>query len=371
MKKNILIFATVFLCSNVFAQNVGIGTPAPENKLHVVDTFDVADGQSGAFINVQNATQFAPTGTLSGIRFRLDGVNAGANARYKGGIFFEKTGSFGVGKLHFLTNSLGNNNSITTTDARMTIGPDGKVGIGNSSPSLSQLEINATNNTTQLMTTVGAGQPGISHSSPLGLQTSLSFNMYYANAFRFMSNGYGANITYSPSSGIMSFTTSQTKGTPGDVAFFNSTSVAIDSNGYMGIGTSAPKAKLHVASSMVIGSSSITPATGYLLSVDGKIISEEIRVQLNTNWPDYVFQKNYSLKPLAEVENFINANNHLPGIPSAKQVADEGLMLGDMQKRVLEKVEELTLYMIQLDKENQQLKQQVAALIKQQEAQKK
>ena len=104
MNKSTSLLAGILAASvSTVAQNVGIGTPAPESKLHVVDTIDVADGSSGAFVNVHNATLFAPTGTLSGIRFRLDGVNAGANARYKGGIYFEKTGSFGVGKLHFLT----------------------------------------------------------------------------------------------------------------------------------------------------------------------------------------------------------------------------------------------------------------------------
>ena len=70
------------------------------------------------------------------------------------------------------------------------------------------------------------------------------------------------------------------------------------------------------------------------------------------------------------MEDFINYNRHLPGIPSAKQVADEGLMLGDMQKRVMEKVEELTLYIIQLNKENKLLKQQVDELIRLQNAKK-
>lgn len=364
MKKTISFFITTFFCAVAAAQNVGIGTASPESKLHVVDTVDIADGQSGAFVNIHNATQVSPTGTLSGIKFRLDGVNAGANARYKGGIFFEKTSSWGVGKLHFLTNSLGNNNSVTTADARMTIAADGKVGIGNSSPSLSQLEVYAPNNITQFSSTSGLNETGISMSSPLGNQATLSFNMRYSNGFRFMGAGYGANITYSPISGIMYFNTSQSSGNPGDVAFFNSTSVIIDSNGYMGIGTTAPKARLHVASSMVLGSSTTTPALGYILSVNGKIIAEEVRVQLDANWPDYVFHKNYRLKPLDELEDFIKSNRHLPGIPSAKQVADEGLMLGDMQKRVMEKVEELTLYIIQLNKENQLLKQQVDELMR-------
>ena len=115
---------------------------------------------------------------------------------------------------------------------------------------------------------------------------------------------------------------------------------------------------------MVIGTSSTTPATGYILSVNGKIMSEEVRVQMDANWPDYVFDNKYKLRPLKEVEQFITAKKHLPGIPSAKQVADEGLHLGDMQKRIMEKVEELTLYVIQLNKENQQLKQEVETLRK-------
>ena len=363
MKKNLLLLVLTISTGFVaMAQNVGIGNTTPETKLHVSDVFDVADGSSGAFVNVQNATQFSPVGTLAGIRFRLDGVNAGANTRYKGGIFFEKTSSFGVGKLHFLTNSLGNNTSITTADARMTIASDGKVGIGNSSPSTSQLEINGPNNISQLSTSAVSGGPGISTQVPLGISPSLSFNLYYANAYRFMGAGYGALISYSPGSGTLFFNASTTKGLSDDAAFFNTNSVAIDSNGWMGIGTSAPKAKLHVNSSMVIGSSATLPATGYLLSVNGKIISEEVRVQLDADWPDYVFNKNYRLKPLNEVEHFISANNHLPGIPSAKQVSQDGLLLGDMQKKVMEKVEELTLYIIQLDKENKQLKKELDEL---------
>lgn len=364
MKKTISFFITTFFCAVAAAQNVGIGTASPESKLHVVDTVDVADGQSGAFVNIHNATQVSPTGTLSGIKFRLDGVNAGANACYKGGIFFEKTSSWGVGKLHFLTNSLGNNNSVTTADARMTIAADGKVGIGNSSPSLSQLEVYAPTSIAQFLSSSGVNSTGISLSSPLSYSSALCFNLRYQSGYRFMGPGYGANITYNANNGTMYFSTSNTSGNPGDVALFNSASVIIDRNGYMGIGTSAPKAKLHVASSMVLGSSTTLPATGYMLSVNGKIIAEEVRVQLDANWPDYVFHKNYRLKPLDELEDFINTNRHLPGIPSAKQVADEGLMLGDMQKRVMEKVEELTLYIIQLNKENQLLKQQVDELMR-------
>lgn len=365
MKKTISTAAALIaLTFFAGAQNVGIGTPAPEEKLHIVDTVDVADGSNGALINLQNATLFSPVGTISGIRFRLDGVTSGLNSRFKGGILFEKTSSFGVGKLHFVTNNQGNNNSITTADARMTIAADGKVGIGNSSPSLGQLEINGPTTTSQIITRNSPGGAGISHAVSSGLYPTLGFNMYYNSGFRFMDQGYGAIIQYSPITGTMFFSTTQTTGAQDALGFFNANSVAIDSNGYLGIGTTAPKARLHVASSMVVGSSTTVPATGYLLSVNGKIMAEEVRVQLDADWPDYVFDKNYRLRPLTELEQFITANKHLPGIPSAGQVATEGLMVGDMQKRVMEKVEELTLYILQLNKENQELRKEIADLRK-------
>jgi len=127
--------------------------------------------------------------------------------------------------------------------------------------------------------------------------------------------------------------------------------LAIDSSGRLGIGTPLPTAPLHVTGNVVFGSGSIVPAAGYKVSVDGKVICEELRVQLNAAWPDYVFAKNYRLKSLSELENFILQNNHLPNVPSAKEVEKNGFDVGDMNKRLLEKVEELTLYVIQLKKE--------------------
>jgi hypothetical protein len=105
-----------------------------------------------------------------------------------------------------------------------------------------------------------------------------------------------------------------------------------------------------------------TPATGYLLSVNGKIISTEVRVELNVNWPDYVFNRNYKLPSLKSVEEFIAKYNRLPNIPSAEEVKKNGIELGDMNKRLLEKVEELTLYMIKQDKELETLKQKINSI---------
>lgn len=100
-----------------------------------------------------------------------------------------------------------------------------------------------------------------------------------------------------------------------------------------------------------------TPS-GYRLAVDGKVICTEVMVRLVSNWPDYVFSSNYKLRSIKELENFINMNNHLPGIPSAKNIETNGLSVGEMQKLQMEKIEELTLYIIELKKEIDKLKAQ-------------
>ncbi len=105
-----------------------------------------------------------------------------------------------------------------------------------------------------------------------------------------------------------------------------------------------------------VGILTTNPAVGYALSVDGKIICEELRVQLSGAWPDYVFADNYTLMPLQGVESFIKNNRHLPGIPSALEMEKNGLSVGEMQKKMMEKIEELTLYILQQQKEIDALK---------------
>ena len=88
-------------------------------------------------------------------------------------------------------------------------------------------------------------------------------------------------------------------------------------------------------------------ASGYTLSVGGKIASEEILVDLKTAWPDYVFKSDYKLNTLEEVKTFISSNGHLPGLPAASEVQNVGIELGEMNRVLVEKIEELTLYIIQ------------------------
>jgi len=107
---------------------------------------------------------------------------------------------------------------------------------------------------------------------------------------------------------------------------------------------------------------SLIPLTNYKLFVKGGILAEEVRVNLQSNWADYVFAKDYKLKSLAEVEAYIKDNGHLPNVPSAKQVKEEGIELATMATIQQEKIEELTLYLIEQKKETERV---TASLVEQ------
>ncbi len=100
----------------------------------------------------------------------------------------------------------------------------------------------------------------------------------------------------------------------------------------------------------------------YKLAVKGKIAATDFNVVASGFWPDYVFASDYKLRSLEETEVFIKAHKHLPNIPAASIIDKEGFALGDMQKRMMEKIEELTLYLIDAKKEINILKQQVQVL---------
>jgi len=96
-----------------------------------------------------------------------------------------------------------------------------------------------------------------------------------------------------------------------------------------------------------IGTSNVP--SGYRMAVDGNIIAERVRVQLSQNWPDYVFNENYDLMTIDDLKDNIAQNGHLPNIPDAATMTAEGQDLGEMQVKMMEKIEELTLYIIDLN----------------------
>ncbi len=123
-------------------------------------------------------------------------------------------------------------------------------------------------------------------------------------------------------------------------ADWSTAKMTLNHEGNLGIGTTMPQEKL---------------------SVNGKIRAKEIKVE-TANWPDYVFKENYRLPDLKETAEFIKANKHLPGVPSAAEAEKEGIELGEMNKILLKKIEELTLHLIEKDKKMNDMEKRLKQL---------
>jgi hypothetical protein len=116
---------------------------------------------------------------------------------------------------------------------------------------------------------------------------------------------------------------------------------------------------------IVVGTGvSIPSGSSYKMAVGGGIITEKIRVATNGTafWADYVFESNFKLRSLSEVAQYIKLNKHLPDIPSTAEVSQNGIDLAETQALLLQKVEELTLYVIEQDKQIKKLEKKVRTL---------
>ena len=102
----------------------------------------------------------------------------------------------------------------------------------------------------------------------------------------------------------------------------------------------------------------LTQNPQYALDVNGIIRATEVKIEISSG-SDFVFRPDYDLMPLSEVESFVKENQHLPEIPSEKEMIENGVSINEMQIKLLQKVEELTLYVIEQDKQNKKLQEQV------------
>lgn len=313
--------------------NIGIGTTNPNHRLHV----------NGGDLFVQSSSGLIRFGYDGSNEWQMATTGGGADLRWyttpDGGTtitprhYFSQNGNMGIGGfsgpgvplgrldvigagLNSATNTFLLRNSNLDTLLRMR--DDGRMGIGYNGSSYGR--------------TVNVGGSGV--------------NFYTANEV-----GFGGAVFPTDTSLVMWSNSGA-----------NNYLILQPSWGNTGIGTYSPNAKLHVNGTQLIGGTADRIATGYSLSVDGKIIAEEVKVQLSASWPDYVFAKDYKLLPLDELEQSINKNKHLPNIPSAAEVEKDGISLGDMNKRLMEKVEELTLYIIDLNKKNNALAEKIEKL---------
>jgi len=135
----------------------------------------------------------------------------------------------------------------------------------------------------------------------------------------------------------------------------------------LSVGTTATVGTNLVVNNMASIGTSTTPGaipplptpSGYSLYVANGILTEKVNVALSTsgNWSDFVFNKDYSLMPLSKLESYVNANKHLPEVPSASEVAKDGIDVATMDAKLLQKIEELTLYVIDQQKQIDELKQ--------------
>ncbi len=204
--------------------------------------------------------------------------------------------------------------------AKMVLLDDGKLGIGTTQPG-TKLDIKTTLNLDGLT---------ITHNDQSFVKmnaTSLT-----QSAYNDITQGGDAGIIYGSKSGIGQVNYGFVI-TPW--AANVESGLRLDKDGNVGIATSNTQ--------------------GYRLAVNGQAIFTKVVVKQKANWPDYVFHANYRLRPLSEVEQYINQNHHLPEVVSADEVEKNGLDVADNQATLLKKIEELTLYVIEQDKQIKQL----------------
>ncbi len=308
-------------------------------------------GANAQTISLTSATPSSST-TIGGSSSVRVGTNAGNSLT---------TGGFNtfLGRSAGALLTTGTNNTFTGynsgSNSGCTLVPSACLTIGNFNSfygSSSGNSNNGGNNNAFFGSSAGSKNTSGSNNTYLGFSAG-SNNIGSGNVFIGSNSGPAANQLGSALSNSL-FIDNVTNSTPliwGDFA-----ADQLKLNGKVGVGavTSFP---------LVSGSVDVT---NYRLFVTGGILTEEIRVALGNgsgSWADYVFYEDYDLKPLSEVENFIIKNGHLPNVPSAAQVQADGINVAEMARIQQEKIEELTLYLIQQNKEIELLKEHLSTLL--------
>jgi hypothetical protein len=304
VKKTLLSIIAIAIAHASFAQwtpsgtniyynlgKVGIGTMSPNSKLHIA-----GGGRNGLMID--GSVDGASTSKYLSIWQGIGGV--GIDPIGTGLIYL---GYDQASDVFFGHSSSGNENGVWKAS--------GKVGIGTTSPS-APLQVQALGSTGSVQLGTWVANPSTG---------AIYLNNAFANANDYnMLGGAAAPLYLNRSSGL-SISFRENNGTD---------QMTIASGGNVGIGTAAPDAKL---------------------TVKGTIHAEQVKVDLNVPGPDYVFDADYKLTGLNELKVYLDKYHHLPEIPSADEMAKNGVDLGEMNIKLLKKVEELTLYLIEKDKQ--------------------
>ncbi|GAA4277399.1 hypothetical protein [Aquimarina mytili] len=280
--------------------NIGIGTAAPEEKLHINGS--IRGNASGGALKIKSAHGY---------------IDVGAQNASWAHIYTDRPKIIFNKDVHTVTNGFSsyNNDLILKTKGteRLRIQDEnGNVGIGTNGPK-AKLHING-----DMFMNAGEGFRVFGDINYFGqYKDGIVFEMQDSNATNGNTDGGFVFRGHTPTDDI------------------SKDWMVIKTGGNVGIGTNNPGA--------------------YKLAVNGNVHAKEVTVDL-IGWPDYVFEENYTLPTLSQVEKHIKEKGHLVNIPSAKEVEKQGIQLGEMNKKLLEKIEELTLYTIAQEKEIKNLR---------------
>jgi len=300
--------------------NVGIGTANPSAKLHILSSPDSSRIVWDEIIN--NPANAGTTGYGTGLKLQ-NSILTGGNELYKWVGIAAVAGSSWSNETDFVvyTNNFDPSANLTSesTERLRVQGMTGNVGIGTTTPG-SLLEMKGVAPILTLNGTDNTQFKGINFATNGSVQANLLANIQ-SGELKLQSGtpGFGGFITFNLDGGEK---------------------IRIQANtGNVGIGTTNPTQKL---------------------SVNGTVRAKEVIV--DTSWSDYVFADDYKLQSLTDVEAAIKTNKHLPGVPSAQEVAEKGVSVGDMQAVLLAKIEELTLHQIEQQRQLNVQRAEIATL---------
>jgi hypothetical protein len=345
----------------------------------------IALGLAPIISNAQSNTAWSTSGNIGigtnspSYRLHVDPTNGSGGVSGTGGILVGNVGSNRTSLYLAVSAFTGGYSAINSTSDDTHYGNlilnqgGGNVGIGTGATTpTSTLQVAGTISGTALIVSYGAANGKILQSDAFGRAlwvtaptasqwiTSGS-NVYYSSG----SVGVGTSSPAYKLDVNGTFNASSTSQFQADVIIggtLNSNNIANSSN--IHTANMIVDSYIQIGGQPKNGSGVLVPAgipTGFGLSVKGKIYCQEVNVTPNdvNNWADYVFKSDYKLASLKEVEKYIEKNGHLENIPSAEEVTTDGYKVGEMDSKLLRKIEELTLYMLAQQKEIEGLKAQV------------